>query len=69
MCSVIKRSRFDYQKHLIARSKFNELKLGERVFFSSSSFVAQQLKVNDDRLTVTGDKGYCSIRSNYGRSF
>ncbi|CAF1080785.1 unnamed protein product [Didymodactylos carnosus] len=26
---------------------------------------AQQLKLNDDRLTVTGDKGYCSIRSTH----
>lgn len=29
---------------------------------------APQLKVSDDRLTVTGDKGYSSIRSNYGVS-
>ncbi|CAF1251303.1 unnamed protein product [Adineta ricciae] len=26
---------------------------------------AQQLKLNDDRLTVTGDKGYCSVRSTH----
>jgi Set1/Ash2 histone methyltransferase complex subunit ASH2 len=27
--------------------------------------LAQQLKLNDDRLTVTGDKGYCSVRSTH----
>ncbi len=26
---------------------------------------AQQLKLNDDRLTITGDKGYCSVRSTH----
>ncbi|CAF4582016.1 unnamed protein product, partial [Rotaria sp. Silwood2] len=29
---------------------------------------AQQLKLNDDRLTVTGDKGYCSVRSTHSVS-
>ena len=28
-------------------------------------YLAQQLKLSDDRLTVTGDKGYCSIRSTH----
>jgi len=27
--------------------------------------LAQQLNLNDDRLTVSGDKGYCSIRSTH----
>jgi len=27
---------------------------------------APQLKISDDRLTVTGEKGYSSVRSNYG---
>jgi len=27
--------------------------------------LAQQLKLNDDRLTVIGDKGYCSVRSTH----
>ncbi|CAF4942524.1 unnamed protein product, partial [Rotaria socialis] len=30
--------------------------------------LAQQLKLNDDRLTVTGDKGYCSVRSTHSVS-
>ena len=30
--------------------------------------LAQQLKLNDDRLTVTGDKGYCSVRSTHGNA-
>ena len=29
---------------------------------------APQLKISDDRLTVTGEKGYSSVRSNYGIS-
>ncbi|CAF1162961.1 unnamed protein product [Rotaria sordida] len=29
---------------------------------------AQQLKLNDDRLTITGDKGYCSVRSTHSVS-
>lgn len=30
---------------------------------------APQLKVNEDRLTVTGDKGYCMVRATHGVNF
>lgn len=38
-------------------------------FLNFISLLAQQLKLNDDRLTVTGDKGYCSVRSTHSESF
>ena len=35
--------------------------------YMSLCLVAHQLKVSDDRMTVTGDKGYCVIRANHGK--
>ena len=28
--------------------------------------IASQLRVGEDRLTVTGDKGYCMVRATHG---
>ena len=30
--------------------------------------VAPQLKIAENRLTVTGDKGYCMVRATHGKS-
>ena len=31
--------------------------------------VAPQLKIAENRLTVTGEKGYCMVRATHGESF
>jgi len=36
------------------------------MLYESSLFVAHQLRVSDDRMTVTGEKGYCVVRANHG---
>lgn len=30
---------------------------------------APQLKISEDRLSVTGDKGYCTVRATHGKNF
>lgn len=32
-------------------------------------FSAPQLKVSEDRLSVTGEKGYCMARATHGKSY
>jgi len=34
--------------------------------FMVDAFVAPQLKLTDDRLTVTGEKGYSMVRATHG---
>ena len=34
---------------------------------NGSSFPAPQLKLSEDRLSVTGEKGYCMLRATHGK--
>ena len=38
-------------------------------YLPSVLFLAPQLKVSDDRMTVTGEKGYSMIRATHGKLF